>query len=76
MAREKPLKFCRMNLLSRRFVSVLFTTILWQQLAEAQSATSGKMYAVVGCVAVILIGIVFFLFYLDKRLKKLEETEH
>lgn len=33
---------------------------------------SGKIYVVVICVSIILIGLLIFLFFLDKRLKKIE----
>jgi len=32
----------------------------------------GKMYAVVAVVVIILLGIFFFLFYLERKIKKLE----
>lgn len=34
---------------------------------------SGKIYVVVSCIVLILLGLLFFLFSLDKRLKKLEK---
>lgn len=34
---------------------------------------SGKIYVVVVCVAVILLGLIFFMFSIDNRLKKVEK---
>lgn len=34
---------------------------------------SGKIYVVVACAAIILIGLILFLFSIDRRLKKLEK---
>ncbi|MEJ2881810.1 CcmD family protein [Pedobacter sp. GR22-6] len=35
--------------------------------------TSGKIYVVVACIVLILLGLLFFLFSIEKRLKKLEK---
>ncbi|WP_276088768.1 CcmD family protein [Pedobacter sp. JY14-1] len=35
---------------------------------------SGKIYVVVVCVVLILLGLIFFLFSMDRRLKKLERN--
>jgi hypothetical protein len=35
--------------------------------------SNGKIYGVVGCIVVILVGLLVYLFSLDKRLKKLEK---
>jgi K+-transporting ATPase A subunit len=50
-----------------------------QLFAQSQTPTltdsiyaSGKIYVVVICVSIILIGLLVFLFFLDKRLKKIE----
>lgn len=34
---------------------------------------SGKIYVVVACVVLILLGLLFFLFTIEKRLKKIEQ---
>ena len=34
---------------------------------------SGKIYVVVACIVLILFGLLFFLFSIEKRLKKLEQ---
>ncbi|MEZ4978456.1 MAG: CcmD family protein [Chitinophagales bacterium] len=40
---------------------------------ESMLVKSNKMIAVVGVLAIILLGIAVYLFSLDKKLKKLEE---
>ena len=35
--------------------------------------SNGKIYVVVVCVAIILFGLLIYLFYIDKRLKMLEK---
>ena len=35
---------------------------------------SGKLYVVVAVIAVVFIGLAFYLFWLDRRLKRLETT--
>lgn len=37
--------------------------------------SSGKIYVVVAVVAVILIGLLFYLFTMDRRLKKMENRD-
>lgn len=34
---------------------------------------SGKIYVVVACVVLILLGLLFYLFSIDRRLKKIEK---
>ncbi|WP_316749494.1 CcmD family protein [Pedobacter gandavensis] len=59
------------------FLMFLLTLQLFAQ--ETGSAISdtlysnGKIYVVVACVLVILLGLLFFLFTIEKRLKKLEK---
>ncbi|MEJ7558768.1 MAG: CcmD family protein [Pedobacter sp.] len=36
--------------------------------------SSGKIYVVVVCIVIILLGLLVYLFFLDKRLKKLEKN--
>ncbi|RDC55875.1 CcmD family protein [Pedobacter chinensis] len=39
--------------------------------------SNGKIYLVVVCIVIILIGLLAYLFSIDKRLKKIEkENEH
>lgn len=43
------------------------------EMAEALRS-SGKIYVVVAVIAVIFLGLVFYLFTLDRRIKKIEQT--
>lgn len=49
-------------------------------IAQSQNSdfirSTGKIYVVVTVLAVILIGIFAFLIYLERRLKKLENSVH
>lgn len=38
--------------------------------------SSGKIYVVVICIVIILIGLLAYLFSIDKRLKKIEKENH
>ena len=38
--------------------------------------SSGKIYVVVGVVTVIFLGLIIYLFLLDRRIKKIEQTNH
>ncbi|HEY0896857.1 MAG TPA: CcmD family protein [Sphingobacteriaceae bacterium] len=38
--------------------------------------SSGKIYVVVAVIALIFLGMVLFLFSLDRRIKKIEQTNH
>jgi hypothetical protein len=40
---------------------------------EQSVYASGKIYVVVACAAIILLGLILFLFSIDRRLKKLEK---
>ena len=42
------------------------------EMAEVMRS-NGKIYVVVACVAIILLGLLIYLFSLDKRLKKIEK---
>ncbi|WP_316813299.1 CcmD family protein [Pedobacter heparinus] len=58
------------------FLMLMLTLQLFAQngsssLSESVYA-SGKIYVVVACVLLILIGLLLFLFSIEKRLKKLE----
>jgi len=35
--------------------------------------SSGKIYVVVACIVIILVGLLAYLFSIDKRLKKIEK---
>ena len=38
--------------------------------------SNGKIYVVVICIVIILIGLLAYLFSIDKRLKKIEKENH
>ncbi len=38
--------------------------------------SNGKIYVVVGCIVIILVGLLVYLFTLDKRLKMLEKKSN
>jgi CcmD family protein len=38
--------------------------------------SSGKIYVVVICIVIILVGLLAYLFTIDKRLKKIEKENH
>ncbi len=54
--------------------SIFFTTLLAAQSAESSDffRNIGKIYVVVAVIALVFLGIVFFLIALDRRLAKLE----
>ncbi|WP_316792482.1 CcmD family protein [Pedobacter frigoris] len=61
-------------------VTFLMSMIAVQLFAQDQGSTisdslyaSGKIYVVVACIVLILLGLLFFLFSIEKRLKKLEK---
>lgn len=59
-------------------LAFLFTSItLFAQNNDVEMAdkmrSDGKIYIVVLCVVIILLGLLLYLFALDKRLKKLEK---
>lgn len=59
-----------------KFSLSLLMLLISNNLLRAQGdqiANQGKIYAVVACVAVILIGIVAFLFYLERRISSMED---
>lgn len=59
---------------------LLFTFNLFAQGNETEMATlmrsNGKIYVVVVCVAIIFIGLLVYLFAIDKRLKMLEKKSN
>lgn len=61
-------------------VTFLMLMFAMQLFAQNQSSpisdslyASGKIYVVVACIVLILLGLLFFLFSIEKRLKKLEK---
>jgi CcmD family protein len=62
----------------KKFVSLTLICIFWLNNAFANGTaedflrSTGKIYSVVAVIAVIFIGIAFFLYRLDSKLTKLE----
>ncbi len=62
----------------KKFVTLILVQLYWIQIIAAQGEavdflrSTGKIYSVVVVVAVIFIGIIIFLFRLDRKLTKLE----
>ncbi len=54
-----------------------YTTTVCAQSPEMDDAlrSSGKIYVVVVVIAIIFIGLAFYLFAIDRRLKKLEKQK-
>ena len=73
-----------MNKLKRiafTIVLSMLSVFVWAQNTDSGSAESvdfmrseGKLYVVVACVVVIVLGIYIYLINLDRRLKKLEKN--
>lgn len=66
-----------MKKISFTLLMLMFTLQLFAQ-NEGPSISdsvyaSGKIYVVVACIVLILFGLLFFLFSIEKRLKKLEQ---
>lgn len=66
-----------MKKISFTLLMLMFTLQLFAQ-NEGPSISdsvyaSGKIYVVVACIVLILLGLLFFLFSIEKRLKKLEQ---
>ncbi|QNK63030.1 CcmD family protein [Pedobacter sp. PAMC26386] len=66
--------------MKKLITTVLMLMVVMQLFAQDQGSSvvntlagSEKIYVVVVCVAVILLGLLFFLFSIDRRLKKLEK---
>lgn len=65
----------------KKFSATLLMLVLSLQLFAQNGSSSisdsiyasGKIYVVVACVVLILLGLLFFLFTIEKRLKKLEK---
>jgi len=61
-------------------ITILMLMVTVQLFAQEQTsvisdtlAGSEKIYVVAVCAAVILLGLIFFLFSIDRRLKKIEK---
>ena len=63
--------------ISFTLIMLTITLNLFAQGNEVEMAdalrSNGKIYVVVGCIVVILVGLLIYLFTLDKRLKMLEK---
>ncbi|WP_316836492.1 CcmD family protein [Pedobacter nutrimenti] len=58
--------------------ALLFSSVqLFAQTDSVEMAdvlrSNGKIYVVVLCIVIILVGLLFYLFSLDRRLKKIEK---
>ncbi|WEK18336.1 MAG: CcmD family protein [Candidatus Pedobacter colombiensis] len=66
-----------MKKISVTFLMLMFAMQLFAQNGNSSITesvyASGKIYVVVACVLLILFGLIFFLFSIEKRLKKLEQ---
>jgi CcmD family protein len=60
-------------------LAVSFLTAFAQQNAPVEMAdtfrSSGKIYVVIAIIAIIFTGLAFYLFSIDRRLKKLEKDK-
>lgn len=59
-----------------RYILLSMFLIMLPALAFGQTDhydSGGKLIAVIACVAIILIGVFAFLFYLERRIKKVED---
>lgn len=66
--------------MKKLFTTILLLIVTLQLFAQGEGspiadtlAGSEKIYVVVVCVTVILLGLIFFLFAIERRLKKLEK---
>ncbi|SDK39085.1 hypothetical protein SAMN04487898_10856 [Pedobacter sp. ok626] len=66
-----------MKKISVTFLMLMFAMQLFAQNGDSSITesvyASGKIYVVVACIVLILFGLIFFLFSIEKRLKKLEQ---
>ncbi|MFT6809518.1 MAG: putative iron-regulated membrane protein [Saprospiraceae bacterium] len=64
------------RIIMQKSILFLFTLLALTSSLHAQGDqidNGGKIFTVVVCVAVILLGIVAFLFYLERRISRIEE---
>ncbi len=68
------------KILSLLLIIIQATQTFSQQNTTVEMATglrsSGKIYVVVAVISVIFIGLLVYLFTIDKRLKKIERGNH
>lgn len=67
---------------NRNIILAIIGGILLPQLSIAQDVVKedfmnniGKIYVVVGVLAIILVGIIFFLIYLERKVAQLENQD-
>jgi len=68
-------QYIRMS--KKSFLFALFAFLYYDSIAQAGDdfiRSTGKIYAVVGVILVLFLGIVFYLFRLDKKIKNLENN--
>ncbi|MEE1885971.1 CcmD family protein [Pedobacter flavus] len=66
----------------KKLLSFIYLMLVTLSFAKAESNvemadglySSGKIYVVVGCLVIIVLGVFAYLFNLDKRLKKVENN--
>jgi CcmD family protein len=67
-----------MKKLALLLLLILNSICLFAQGAQAQMAdtfrSSGKIYVVIAIIVIIFIGLAFYLFNMDRRLKKIEKN--
>lgn len=61
------------NQLLNRWCCILMLLVLSQPLLANSMYTNGKIYVVIAVIAVIFLGLLLFLVYLERRLTKLED---
>lgn len=66
----------------KRFFSLIAILFLVVQFAQAQAVemaetlrSTGKIYVVVAVMALLFVGLFFYLFSIDRRLKKIEKDK-
>ncbi|MFD2581108.1 CcmD family protein [Pedobacter vanadiisoli] len=69
--------------MKKTFFSLIFLMAAMQLFAQDNGVemadslrSSGKIYVVVICIVIILVGLLAYLFSIDKRLKKIEKESH
>lgn len=69
-----------MKKITLTLIMLLLTVNLFAQNNEIEMAdalrSNGKIYVVVSCIVIILLGLLIYLFALDKRLKMLEKKSN
>lgn len=66
----------------KKLISICFLLFAMISLVHAENTvemaeglySSGKIYVVVACIAIIVVGIFIYLFSMDRRIKKVENN--